>query len=121
LYTSCSVLRCIEDVFGMPPMSQFDARANGLEGIFARTPDATPFTARAAQVDVEEKNRDGAYGQRESDAMNFKVADMVPYDRLNEIVWCSVRGPLAPPPAPVRSGFALAATGRPAADDDDDD
>jgi DNA-binding beta-propeller fold protein YncE len=118
LYTSCSVLRCIEDVFRLPPMSQFDARVNGFENVFTRTPDFTPYTARDAQVDVEEKNPEGAYGQRDSDAMDFRMADVVPYDRLNEILWYSVRGPLDPYPAPVRSGFMLAATGRPADDDD---
>jgi len=118
LYTSCSILRCIEDVFGLPPMSQFDARANGLEGIFAPTADATPYVHENARIDITEKNLAGAYGQRESDAMNFKVADVVPFDLLNRIVWHSVRGADAPPPPPVRSAFAL---GFRREDPDDDD
>ena len=119
LYTSCSVLRCIEDVFGLPPMSQFDARANGLEGIFASKPDTRPYRHREAQVDVNETNVAGAFGQAESDAMDFSVADVVPYGVLNRILWHSVRGLDAPPPPVVRSGFALGLR-RAAADDDDD-
>ncbi|HEY6195803.1 MAG TPA: bifunctional YncE family protein/alkaline phosphatase family protein [Candidatus Eisenbacteria bacterium] len=118
LYTSCSVLRCIEDVFRLPPMSQFDARANGLEGIFARRPDARPYRHREANLDVNETNLAGAFGQAESDAMDFSVADRVPYEVLNRILWHSVRGAAAPPPPPVRSGFALGLG--PAAPDRDD-
>ena len=127
LYTNCSVLRCIEDVFGLPPMSQFDARANGLEGVFqragsARTASALrPYLHRGAQVDVNETNLAGAWGQAESDAMNFSVADVVPYDVLNRILWHSVHGADAPPPPPVRSGFALGVRRAGTADADDDD
>jgi len=121
LYTSCSVLRCIEDVFGLPPMSQFDARADGMSGIFARKPDLKPFRHLDARIDVNEKNMAGAFGQAESDAMNFKVADVVPCDVLNRILWHSVRGVAAPPPVPVRSGFALVVQpSAPAGNDDDE-
>jgi len=120
LYTSCSVLRCIEDVFGMPPMSQYDARADGLSGIFAKTPDLKPYRHIGARIDVNEKNMAGAFGQAESDAMNFKVADVVPYDVLNKILWVVSRGTLAPAPPPVRSGFALGMR-RAGGDGDDDD
>jgi len=120
LYTSCSVLRCIEDVFGMPPMSQYDARADGLSGIFARKPDPKPFRHIDARIDLNEKNLAGAFGQAESDAMDFKVADRVPYDVLNKILWVTTRGTLAPPPPPVRSGYALGVR-RAGGDGDDDD
>ena len=119
LYTGCSILRCIEDVFGMPPMSQFDARANGLDGIFRSSPDFTPYRHRPASMDLDEKNLAGAYGQAESEAMDFSIADVVPYDILNRVLWHSVRGTAAPPPPTVRSGFALGL--RREGDGDDDD
>lgn len=120
LYTNCSVLRCIEDVFGLPPMSQFDARANGLENVFARRPDLTPYRHREAGIDLSETNLAGAYGQAESEAMDFSIADHVPYDVLNRVLWHATRGTAAPLPAPVRSGFALRTSGRPLVDEDDD-
>src|SRR4030095_16215688 len=107
LYTNCSVLRCMEDVFGLPPMSQYDARADGMSGIFAKKPDLKPYRHLDAHIDVNEKNMAGAFGQAESDAMNFKVADVVPYDVLNRILWVASRGTSAAPPPPVRSGVAL--------------
>lgn len=118
LYTGCSVLRCIEDVFGLPPMSQYDARANGLDGIFARKPDLVPFRCRPANIDIDETNLAGAYGQAESEAMDFRTADVVPYDVLNRVLWHSVRGAAAPAPPVVRSGFALGWR-RPSEPDDD--
>jgi YVTN family beta-propeller protein len=108
LYTNCSVLRCIEDVFGLPPMSQFDARANGLEGIFSTRPDPRPFAHVPARVDVDERNLAGAFGQEASDRMNFAVADDVPNDVLNAILWHSVRGADVSLPPATRSGFTLA-------------
>jgi hypothetical protein len=115
------VLRCIEDVFGMPPMSQYDARADGMSGIFTKKPDLKPFRHLDARIDVNELNMAGAFGQAESDAMNFKVADVVPYDVLNKILWVATRGTSAPPPPPVRSGFALGMRRAGDGDDDDDD
>jgi YVTN family beta-propeller protein len=117
LYTSCSILKCIEDVFGLPPMSQFDARADGMSGIFRTTPDFTPYRHRPARIDLAEVNLAGAFGQAESEAMNFAVADVVPYDILNKVLWVSVRGTEAPQPPLVRSGFALGM--RREGDDDD--
>lgn len=120
LYTGCSLLRCIEDVFGLPPMSQFDARANGLEGIFAAKPDLKPYRCREANIDLTETNLAGAYGQEESERMDFTAADLVPYDVLNRVLWHSVRGAAAPAPPVVRSGFALGWR-RPGGDGDEDD
>jgi hypothetical protein len=101
-------------------MSQYDARADGLSGIFAKKPDPKPYRHIDARIDVNEKNMAGAFGQAESDAMNFKLADVVPYDVLNNILWVSTRGSAAPPPPPVRSGFALGVR-RTGGDPDDDD
>src|SRR4030095_17188794 len=73
LYTNCSVLRCIEDVSGLPPMSQYDARADGMSAIFAKKPDLKPYRHLDARIDVNEKNMAGAFGEAEREAVNFKV------------------------------------------------
>ena len=70
-------------------------------------------------MDLAEKNLAGAFGQAESEAMDFSIADVVPYDVLNRVLWHSVRGCAAPAPPPVRSGFALGLR-REGGDDDDD-
>ena len=102
-------------------MSQFDARADGMSGIFSRTANSKPYRHREAGVDVNETNMAGAFGQAASDSMNFSIADVVPYDVLNRILWHSVRGTAAPPPPIVRSGFALGTRRDDVGRGDDDD
>jgi hypothetical protein len=116
LYTTSGVLRTIELVLGLPPMSQYDAAATPLFAAFAAKPDLSPFTARPARAPLDETNREDAPGAQASLAMNLVEADLAPERELNEIVWKSVRGPHSVMPAPVRAAFV-----RPLTDDDDDD
>jgi len=116
LYTTCGMLRTIELLLGLPPMSQCDAAAMPLFGAFRAEPDPTPFAARGARVSLDEKNEATAWGAKESAAMNLVEADRAPDLELNEIVWRSVRGSGCPMPPPVRAAFV-----RPAASRDADD
>ncbi|MDB5475441.1 MAG: hypothetical protein JWP49_952 [Phenylobacterium sp.] len=115
LYSTSSFLRSLELLLGLPPMSQYDAAATPLYAAFADKPDLTPFTALPAQVDLDEKNAETAWGAQESARMNFAEADRAPMRRLNEIIWKSVKGAAAKVPAPTHRFRALAE----AAPDDD--
>jgi hypothetical protein len=46
LYSSASVLRTIELILGLPPMTQFDAGALPMYAAFTATPDFTPYKCR---------------------------------------------------------------------------
>ena len=116
LYSTSSVLRTIELVLGLPPMSQYDAAATPAFAAFATKPDPAPYTARPARVPLDEKNRPDAPGAQASLEMNLIEADLAPERALNEIVWKSVRGKDSVMPAPVRAAFV-----RPIADDDDEE
>jgi hypothetical protein len=105
LYTNAGVLRTIELILGLPPMSQFDAAARPLTASFTATPDLTPFRHEEARVDINETNLAGAYGQERCDRMNFRVADAVSPDDLNEILWRDARGAGALVPPLVRGAF----------------
>jgi hypothetical protein len=115
LYTTASMLRTIELILGLPPMSQYDAAATPMHGAFTGRPDLTPYTARPARVPLDEKNDPAAYGSEASAAMNFEEPDRAPELELNEIVCKSVCGAGSPMPPPVRSAFV-----RPAQTGDDD-
>jgi YVTN family beta-propeller protein len=115
LYTTSGVLRTIELLLGLPPMSQYDAAATPLYAAFAARPDPTPYAARPARVDVRETNREDAPGARASLLMNLEQVDRAPERELNEILWKSVRGPDAVMPPPVRAAFV-----RPIADEEDE-
>ena len=113
LYTTASMLRTIELILGLPPMSQYDAAATPMHAAFASRPDLTTYAARPARVPLDEKNDPKAYGSAASGAMNFEEPDRTPELELNEIVWKSVRGAESPMPPPVRSAVVRSA------DDDD--
>ncbi len=113
LYTTASMLRTIELILGLPPMSQYDAGATPMSAAFDAKPDPTPYVARPARVPLDEQNDPEAYGSEASAAMNFDEPDRAPDLELNEIVWKSVRGAASPMPPPVRSAFTSSA------DDDD--
>jgi YVTN family beta-propeller protein len=111
LYTTSSMVRSIELLLGMPPLSQYDAAATPFYAAFGTAPDLTGFKGLPAQWDVNEKNSPQAYGARESARMNFADADEAPMHRLNEIIWKSVKGAASPMPAPVHRYRAVAGPG----------
>lgn len=108
MYSTCSMLRTLELILGIPPMSQFDAAARPMHRAFQVTPDLRPYTHRPVTVDLTEKNLASAWGTAESSRMDFSKEDAADDLRLNEVVWRSVRGPDQAMPAPVRAAFVFA-------------
>jgi YVTN family beta-propeller protein len=116
LYTTSGVLRTMELILGLPPMSQYDAAATPLYNAFTTTPTLTPFTHVAARVPLDDKNDWSSPGAAASARMDFSAPDLAPDLELNQIIWRSVRGRDAVMPPPRRTGFV-----RPIADGDPDD
>ncbi len=105
LYSTTSMLRTIELILGLQPMSQFDAAATPMFNCFQDRPDLSAFQALPANVDLQERNQPIAWGA--DLPMNFAREDAADNFLLNEVVWRSVRGPHSPMPAPVRAGFVF--------------
>ena len=114
LYTTSGVLRTIELILGIPPMSQYAAAATPMYNAFQATPVDTPYTHLAARVPLDERNDWSSPGAAESARMDLSEADLAPDLLLNQIVWQAVRGKGSVMPPPRRTGFV-----RPIADDDD--
>ena len=119
LYTTSAMLRTMELILGVPPMSNYDAGATPMYNAFQTTPVLTPFKARPARIDIQEKNAVNAWGAAASARMYLAEADLAPEQELNEIIWRSVKGPASVMPPPVRAAFIRAVPARPGADDDD--
>ena len=113
MYSTSSMLRTIELILGLKPMSQFDAAALPMYNAFQAKPDLRPYVALPANVDLERRNPRLAWGGQIK--MNFSREDAADDLLLNEIVWRSVRGADSPMPAPVRAAFVFA---HPKDDDD---
>jgi hypothetical protein len=117
LYTTAGVLRTLELVLGLPPMSQYDAAARPLFGCFQATPILAPYQAKAAQVPLDTRNTAWNRSAERSSHFNLASEDATPDLDLTEVVWKAIKGEDAVVPAPRRGAFLRATPKR---DDDDD-
>jgi DNA-binding beta-propeller fold protein YncE len=118
-YTTSGVLRTIELILGLPPMSQYDAAATSMYNAFTGTPALGAFRHLEPIVSLTERNLPSSYGSPQSLAMDFSLEDRAPEALLNEILWRSIRGAHAPMPPPRRSLFVTPASRSADADDDE--
>jgi hypothetical protein len=100
-YSSVSVLRTIEQIVGVPPMSQFDAAATPMTAAFSSVPNFTPFNVIPAQVSLTATNGPNAPMSKASARINFSAPDQIPMGLMNRILWKSAKGRFAKMPAPV--------------------
>jgi DNA-binding beta-propeller fold protein YncE len=121
LLTTCGVLRTIELVLGLAPMSQCDAAAAPMYRAFQSKPDLAPYRRREARVPVDEMNDPSAPDAAASLGLDLEEADRVPDIAGNEILWRAVRGASCPMPPPVRAAFVRPVRPSPNAAKDADD
>jgi YVTN family beta-propeller protein len=107
MYSTSGVLRTMELILGLPPMSQYDAAAMPLYDCFTSKPDFTPYTTKPAQVDLEQRNIAVNESSKRSELFNFAKEDAAPDIDLNEVVWKYVKGEASVMPAPKRSAFVI--------------
>ena len=101
LYSTSSMVRSIELLLGLPPMSQYDAAAMPMYASFGTVPLVGPFNVISPLIDVNAKNTDKSYGAAESRKMDFSDNDRAPMHALNTIIWKSIKGADSPMPPPV--------------------
>lgn len=107
MYSTSSMLRTMELILGLRPMSQFDAAATPMYHAFQAKPDFTPYEHVVPAVDMKAVNTASAWGADLSAKMDFSVEDAADDLLLNEVIWRSVRGPDSAMPPPVRSAFVF--------------
>ena len=101
-YTTASVLRTIELILHLKPMSVFDAAATPLYTAFTNRPDTAAFAALPARWPLEQLNPPGSRSALAPQV--FLRPDMANDQVLNREIWASVKGP-APMPAPRHAAF----------------
>jgi YVTN family beta-propeller protein len=104
-YTTTSLIRTMELILGLPPMTQYDAASNSLWRCFNNTPDHPPFNVRPCQVNLNDKNLDQNKWQALSETFDFSVEDRVNDFDFNEVIWRAVKGLDSPCPPTVRAAF----------------
>ncbi|MBI5471576.1 MAG: bifunctional YncE family protein/alkaline phosphatase family protein [Ignavibacteriae bacterium] len=98
MYSTSGMLRTIELILGLPPMSQYDAGAEPLWRCFTDTVNAAPFRSLPSSVDLFEKNIAVNEWQRKSEQFYFGKEDRAPDAEFNDVLWVAVKGTLSPPP-----------------------
>jgi YVTN family beta-propeller protein len=115
MYSTSSMLRTIELILGLPPMSQYDAAATPMFKSFTSKPDFTPFKSVPSNIDLNEKNTATNATAKLSGEIDLSKEDRVPDLLFSKIIWKAVKGEHSEMPAPRRSAFVNVT------DDDDDD
>jgi YVTN family beta-propeller protein len=105
-YSTVSMVRTMELILGLSPLSQYDAAARPMFASFSDKADPRPYEAAAALVDLDAVNPKTAYGSARSAKMDFSEYDRVDDFELNEILWRSIKGVNAPLPPAVRRAIA---------------
>jgi YVTN family beta-propeller protein len=113
-YTTTSVLKTIELLLGMEPMTQYDAGATPMWNIFDSTARPSSFRAVVPRVDLNERNVAINQWQKRSEQFDFRKEDTNNDIEFNLVLWHGLKGEV-PFPGPTRAAFLTAV-----ADDDDD-
>jgi YVTN family beta-propeller protein len=114
MYSTSSLLRTIELILGLPPMSQYDAAATSLYKSFTPDPDYTPYKSLPANINLNERNTRKSASASLSETFDFTKEDRVPDLLFSQVIWKAVKGEESEMPAPRRSAFLMTAD----ADDD---
>ena len=124
-----SALKTIELLLGLPPMCQYDAMSPPILNWDTEPRNGEPYTAvmpprelflemNGMQNEATPISPEARRMMEESQAMNFEVADKAPAERLNEIIWASVKGYDSKQPPTPRGAKGL--RGMSEEEDDDD-
>ena len=103
MYNTTSMLRTMEFLLGLKPMTHFDAGARPMTAAFQTQPNLAPYAAAKPRISLVEKNPASTAAAARSAHLNFEEADENDDNELNDILWRAIRRD-APPP-PMRSIF----------------
>ena len=103
MYNTTSMLRTIELILKLRPMTHFDAAARPMFNAFAKEPVLTSYEAEKPRTPLDERNPAVSSTAARSARLDFSEADLNDDDELNDILWLAIRK--TNPPAPVRSFF----------------
>jgi YVTN family beta-propeller protein len=107
MYSTSSMLRTMELILGIPPMSQYDAAATPMWRSFSKTPNNQPFIARKNNINLDERNVAVNRNSIKSAEFDLSKPDLINDLEFSQIVWQSVKGLKSSMPAPKRSAFLV--------------
>ena len=117
-YSQTSMMKTIELILGLQPLTIFDRVANDMRASFQDKPDFTPYTSvepKQSLYDLNPPLSSTTGAQRKATEASLKmrwdVPDANPEDQLNRIIWHQVKGWNVPYPTAPQGAFKTAAPG----------
>jgi YVTN family beta-propeller protein len=107
MYSTSSMLRTMELILGLEPMSQFDAAARPMFASFTAQADHTVYVNRPSRIDRDAKNQPRAPLAELSGRLDLESEDRADDLLFSEIIWKAVRGADSPMPPPVHAAFVM--------------
>jgi hypothetical protein len=104
MYNTTSMLRTMELILGLRPMTVFDAGARPMWNAFAAKANPEPYVAEKARIPLDTRNPVASATAARSARLDFSEADRIDDDEMNDILWIAIRK--SEPPSPVRSFFS---------------
>lgn len=105
MYSTSSMLRTMELILGIPPMTQFDAAATPMWRCFTAEANTQPFKAITPMINIDERNTVMNEWQRRSEKFDLAKEDAVPDLEFNIVLWHAIKGDKVPFPGPKRAAF----------------
>ncbi|MEO6547083.1 MAG: bifunctional YncE family protein/alkaline phosphatase family protein [Ferruginibacter sp.] len=115
-YTTSGILRTMELILGIAPMSQYDAAATPLWRCFTSNPDFSGYTAIPSNINLADKNIAQNELSERSAKFDLSKEDLVPDNEFSEVIWKGIKGLHSEMPAPRRAAFIKISK-----EEDDDD
>ena len=107
MYSTSGILRTMELILGLSPMSQYDEAALPLYDCFTNELNLQPYTHLKSNIDLNDRNVAQNTSSKKSAGFNLAKEDAIPDLELNETVWKYVKGEDSVMPAPKRSAFVI--------------
>ncbi len=105
MYSTSSMLRTMELILGLPPMSQYDAAAEPMWRSFTGNANLKSFKSVPANINLDERNTATTASAKLSETFDFSKEDRIPDLIFSEVIWKAVKGEHSVMPAPRRSAF----------------
>jgi YVTN family beta-propeller protein len=107
MYSTSGILRTMELILGLAPMSQYDEVALPLYDCFTNQLNLQSFTHLKSNIDLNDRNVAQNKSSKKSAGFNLAKEDAIPDLELNETIWKYVNGEESVMPAPKRSAFVI--------------
>lgn len=103
MYNTTSMLRTMELILGLKPMTHFDAAAVPMWRAFKNQPDLRPYELEPARVSLTERNPSNTKLAARSAKLDWSEADLNEDAEMNDILYLGIQS--RPAPKPLRSWF----------------